>query len=77
MTQKKQNIKLNKTFLHKNKPRVAGNFDMPLQLFLTLYINAAACQNSFFCVLCLSKFGWGEKTVNQEYQRNNVDMPLQ
>jgi hypothetical protein len=32
---------------------MAGNFVMPLQLFLTLYIIAAACQNSFFglCIM--------------------------
>jgi hypothetical protein len=63
MTQKKQNIKLNKKFLHKNKPRVAGNFDMPLQLFLTLYINAAACQNSFFlCSLSFKIWVGGENS---------------
>jgi hypothetical protein len=57
---------------------VAVNFVMPLQLFLTLYIIAAACQYSFFLYSSSLKIGvGGGETVNQEYQRNNVDMPLQ
>jgi hypothetical protein len=42
--------------------------DTLLQLFLTLNIIAAACQNSFFVILCVLKLGWGgEKIVKQEY----------